>query len=59
VIVIFYMETFGNNLEIKTSKMSSSNFVCELCDYKCCINFNLDRHVLSSRHIKEMNRKEK
>jgi hypothetical protein len=53
------METLGNNLEIKTSKTSSSFFVCELCDYKCCRKFNLDRHVLSSRHIKEISRKEK
>jgi len=53
------METFGNNLETKTSKTSSSFFVCELCDYKCSKKFNLDRHCLSSRHIKEINRKEK
>jgi hypothetical protein len=52
------METIGNNLEIKMSKSSKHYFICELCDYKCCRKFNLDRHVLSSRHVKEMNRKE-
>ena len=53
------METLGNDLEIKMSNSSKTNFVCELCDYKCCRRFNLDRHVLSSRHVKEINRKEK
>jgi 5-methylcytosine-specific restriction endonuclease McrA len=53
------METLGNNLEIKMSKSSKSIFICELCDYKCCRKFNIDRHLLSSRHIKEINRKEK
>ena len=53
------METLGNKLEIKTSKTSNNIFVCETCDYICSKRFNLDRHILTASHIKEINRKEK
>lgn len=52
------MESLGNILETKTSKtskMSNCVFVCELCHYNCCKKFNWDRHLLSSKHIKETN----
>jgi hypothetical protein len=49
------METLGNILETKTSKTSSSIFVCELCDYKCSKKFNLERHILTSKHLQETN----
>lgn len=49
------MESLGNILETKTSKTSNGIFVCELCHYNCCKKFNWDRHILSSKHIKETN----
>lgn len=27
-------------------------FVCEVCDYKCCVKFSYDRHLLSAKHQK-------
>ena len=53
------METSGNNLEIKTSKTSSNIFKCDICDYICGKRFNLERHILSATHLKEMDRKSK
>ena len=53
------METLGNTLEIKTSKLRNINFVCEVCIYKCSKKFNYDRHILSARHLLEINRKQK
>ena len=46
------MATLSNNFEQKTSKTSINEFVCELCDYKCCKKYNFDRHILTSKHIK-------
>jgi hypothetical protein len=53
------METLGNNLEIETSHISSTDYYCNVCDYKCCKKFNFDRHLLTSKHIKEITRKQK
>jgi len=47
------MATLSNVFEQKTSKMSAYNFVCDLCDYKCCKKFNFERHILSSKHKKQ------
>ena len=49
------MATLSNNFEQKTSKMSTNEFVCKLCDYKCCRKFNYERHILSSKHQKQQN----
>ena len=53
------METLGNNLEIKTSNILNEEYFCNLCDYRCSRRFNWDRHVLTSKHIKEVSRKSK
>ena len=47
------MESLGNILETKTSNSSNSIFVCELCHYTCGKKFNWDRHIMTSKHIKE------
>ena len=46
------MSTLSNKKGAKTSNNSMNEFVCVLCDYKCSKKYNLDRHILSSKHIK-------
>jgi hypothetical protein len=53
------METLGNILETKTSQITSNDYYCKICDYKCCKRFNFDRHLLTPKHIKEIDRKQK
>ena len=57
------METLGSILEIKTSDNSSDNssneYYCDICDYKCGKKFNFDRHILTPKHIKKIDRKPK
>ena len=53
------MEIFGNNLEIKTSTFSSTDFFCKKCDYSCSKRYNWERHLLTLRHQMEMSRKQK
>jgi len=45
------METLGNE---QASKMSQLYFYCEKCDYKCFKKFNWDRHLITSKHKKEL-----
>ena len=49
------MAMFSNNFGAKTSKTSTNIFVCNVCDYKCSKGFNLDRHLLTSKHIQATN----
>jgi hypothetical protein len=49
------METFGNDLGAKTSKNEQTYFYCENCDYKCSKKFNWTRHLLTSKHLMEIN----
>ena len=49
------MATFSNNLCEKTSKTSTSEFMCVSCDYICYKKFNWDRHILSAKHTKSTN----
>jgi hypothetical protein len=49
------METLGDKLTSKTSKNEQPEFYCEHCDYKCSKRFNWERHILTSKHIKEIN----
>jgi hypothetical protein len=51
------METLGSILEIKTSNILSNEYYCDICDYKCGKRFNFDRHILTPKHIKEIERK--
>jgi len=49
------MATLSNKNGAKTSKTSTTEFICEKCEYKCCKKFNWDRHILTSKHIKSTN----
>ena len=42
------MKQSETNLEKKREK----NFICKTCDYKCSIKFSYDRHMLSTKHLK-------
>ena len=57
------METLGSILEIKTSNNSSiipiNEYYCDICDYNCGKRFNFDRHLLTPKHIKKVDKKHK
>lgn len=44
------MATNGNNFGAIYSKNEEGHFFCKICDYKCSKKFNLERHILSSKH---------
>ena len=54
--VSLFMETLGNNLEIKTSNSTNTNYYCVDCDYSCIRKFNWDRHIMTSKHKKKTKR---
>jgi hypothetical protein len=45
------METLGDILVTKLSKKRVKQFMCTNCDYSCCRKYNLDRHILSAKHL--------
>jgi hypothetical protein len=45
------MATLGDKSASKTSNNEHILFCCTFCDYKCSKKFNLDRHLLSSKHV--------
>ena len=45
------MEIFGNEIKQKLSK----KYCCEICDYTSDRKSNLGNHLLSAKHIKELN----
>ena len=49
------MATFSNKKASKTSKNEELEFNCEPCDYICSKKYNLDRHLLTAKHIKATN----
>ena len=46
------MEILGNNL---VAKSGTQKYHCEKCDYKCSKKYNWDKHILTSKHIQEIN----
>jgi hypothetical protein len=49
------MATFGNNLGAKKGKKTTKIYLCEICDYKCCKKYALDRHLATRKHIEMTN----
>ena len=49
------METFGNKIGGKTSKFNHNKFVCKFCNYVCSKKYNLERHLLTSKHTNAIN----
>jgi hypothetical protein len=47
------METLGNFFGAKRSDNEHQLYLCAKCNYKCSKKFNLERHYLTSRHLKE------
>jgi hypothetical protein len=31
---------------------TANNFVCEKCDYKCCNQYDYNKHLLTDKHQK-------
>ena len=40
-------------METKYAISSNNNFICELCDYKCCKIFLWKQHIRTSKHIRK------
>jgi hypothetical protein len=45
------MATLGDKIASKNEQNEQLEFKCIVCNYKCCKKFNLNRHLLSSKHI--------
>jgi len=45
------METLGDNLGAKKGLKGQHEYVCKLCDFKCCKKYAWDRHIMTSKHI--------
>jgi hypothetical protein len=48
------METLGNDFVAFCGKKNTNNYQCELCDYVCSKKYNWDKHVMTARHLKEV-----
>jgi hypothetical protein len=44
------METNGNILGGNSKENEEQIFYCKICDYSCSKKFNMDRHLLTSKH---------
>jgi hypothetical protein len=40
-------------MEDKKSPKIAKKFVCEKCDYKCCKQYDYDKHILTLKHLKD------
>ena len=52
------MEIFGNvgnDLGAKKGKKGQFDFECEKCDYRCSKKYSWERHILTPKHLKEIN----
>ncbi len=47
------METLGNIIEGKKGKKGSQEFYCENCQFACFKKYSWERHLSTSKHIKE------
>jgi len=36
--------------ETNLEKKREEKFICEICDYKCCVKYSFERHMLSTKH---------
>jgi len=48
------METLGNNFVAFCGKKNMNNYYCELCHYICSKKYNWDKHILTARHLKQV-----
>jgi hypothetical protein len=47
------METLGNFLVAKNGNKVAPKYICEFCDYKCVKKYNWDKHLMTTKHLKE------
>jgi hypothetical protein len=48
------MGTLGNNLGAKKGEKGQTEYYCIKCDYICCKKYSWERHLTTSKHIKEL-----
>ena len=48
------MEIIGNDLGAKKGKKGHVDYYCEKCDFKCFKKYSWDRHIVTSKHTKEI-----
>ena len=49
------MEILGNDLEIEKGQKGQTKYYCEKCDFKCCKKYSWIRHIMTTKHTKEIN----
>ena len=54
-----FCSMYIEHLEQKMSPKLAKNFICEHCDYNCCKKSDMNKHVLTAKHINRTNRTEK
>ena len=47
------MEALGTNFVAFCGKTNTSNYHCEFCNYTCSKKYNWEKHLSTSRHLKE------
>jgi len=47
------MEALGTNFVAFCGKTNTSNYHCEFCNYTCSKKYNWEKHLTTSRHLKE------
>jgi hypothetical protein len=48
------METLGNNFVAFCGKKNLNNYYCDFCNYTCSKKYNWDKHILTARHLKQV-----
>jgi hypothetical protein len=48
------METLGNDLVAFCGNKMANNYFCDFCDYKCSKKYNWEKHLMTSKHIREI-----
>ena len=56
-MLLIYMKQNETNLGEKREK-GEVCFYCIYCDYKCCVKFSYDRHLMTSKHINKSQMKQ-
>ena len=46
------MATLSNIFGAKRAEKGQDNYICNVCDFKCCKKYSWDRHILTSKHLK-------
>ena len=50
---------FGNEKTYEEHLQTTTKFICEKCEYKCCNKFDFNKHLVTRKHIVTNNTKDK